>query len=191
MNVTAMEWAARQPIRHMTARALLIQIAALVDNDFSCVVRLQDLAVGISRDAGTARTAIRLLQDQGLVTRQYRFGDDGRRLTNRYCLNHPDAPAPDQHRSHSYVHSPEKRKEGPPNSPNFPSRLHPVGRPESTPSNDGNPTDTHQRRHKPRSGIPGGDPVLPLDLGETHPGDAMAQISSGTEHYTTNNNRIT
>ncbi len=91
MNVRALEWAARQNVSHAVARVLLIELALLAGDDFSCVTSLQTLASRTSRDRNTVRKWIHLLVSSGLVVREDRFADDGTRLASRYVLNHPDA----------------------------------------------------------------------------------------------------
>ncbi len=90
-NVTALEWAARQNVRQATAKLLLIQLATMADNDFSCRASIQTLATHISKQNGAARNALRVLENLGLITCHSQFGTDGSRLANRYNINHPDA----------------------------------------------------------------------------------------------------
>lgn len=91
MDVRALEWAARQNISHAVARVLLIELALLADDDFSCVTSLQTLAASTSRDRNNVRKWVHLLVSSGLVACEDRFADDGTRLASRYALNHPDA----------------------------------------------------------------------------------------------------
>ncbi len=91
MNATALEWAARQNVRQATAKLLLIQLATMVDHDFSCRTSIQTLATGISKQNGAARNALRVLENLGLIACHSQFGADGSRLANRYYINHPDA----------------------------------------------------------------------------------------------------
>ena len=91
MNVRALEWAARQNISHTVARVVLIELALLAGDDFSCVISLQTLATRTSRERNTVRKWVHLLVSSGLVARDDRFADDGTRLASRYVLNHPDA----------------------------------------------------------------------------------------------------
>lgn len=90
-NVTALEWAARQNVRQATAKLLLIQLATMADNDFSCRASVQTLATRISKQSGAARRAVHILENLGLIACDSQFGDDGSRLANLYYINHPDA----------------------------------------------------------------------------------------------------
>jgi hypothetical protein len=182
VNVRALEWAARQNISHAVARVLLIELALLAGDDFSCVISLQTLAARTSRDRNTVRKWIHLLVSSGLVSCEDRFADDGTRLASRYVLNHPDA----REGAASFA--------GQPFSPSLPQK--PEGDPAdsvrvipqprdhraSKPDSPTHRTGRGQHHHlpRPRPTMPGDDPVLPLDLGDTPSGQDNPGIRSGT-----------
>ena len=182
MNGRALEWAARQNISHALARVLLIELALLAGDDFSCVISLQTLANRTSRDRNTVRKWIHLLVSSGLVTCDERFADDGTRLASRYVLNHPDA--------HEGAASPA----GQPFSPSLPKKLegdpadsvrvipqpcdHRASKPDSPTDRTGR--GKHHYLPRPRPTMPGDDPVLPLDLGDDSPGQGGTGIRSRT-----------
>ncbi len=91
MNDSALAWAARQNVSQATAKLLLIQLATMVDNDFSCRASVQTLATAISKKNGAARRALHILEDLDLIACHSQFGADGSRLANRYYINHTDA----------------------------------------------------------------------------------------------------
>ena len=182
MNVGALEWAARQNISHAVARVLLIELALLAGDDFSCVISLQALAARTSRDRNTVRKWIHLLVSSGLVACEDRFADDGTRLASRYVLNHPDAreDASSLTAEPFSPSLPEKPARDPADSGRgIPrSREHQESRPDSPTARTG-----REARHylpRPRPTMPGDDPVLPLDLGDTPPGQDSTGIRSGT-----------
>lgn len=182
VNVRALEWAARQNISHAVARVLLIELALLAGDDFSCVISLQTLAARTSRDRNTVRKWVHLLVSLGLVGCKDRFADDGTRLASRYVLNHPDARedaafAAGQPFSPSLPEEPE----GAPTDSRrgiSPSHQHQESKPDSPTARTGKETRHHLPR--PRPTMPGDDPVLPLDLGETPPGQDSTGMRSGT-----------
>ena len=182
MNIQALEWAARQNISHAVARVLLIELALLAGEDFSCVISLQALAARTSRDRNTVRKWVHLLVSSGLVACEDRFADDGTRLASRYVLNHPDArenaPSP---AAQPFSPSLSEKAEG---APADSGRGIPRSR-EQRESKADSPTDRTGRetRHhlpRPRPTPPSDDPVLPLDLGDTPPGQDSTGIRSGT-----------
>ena len=183
VNVRALEWAARQNISHAVARVLLIELALLAGDDFACVTSLQALAVRTSRDRNTVRRWIHLLVSSGLVACDERFADDGTRLASRYVLNHPDATA-GARSSATQTFSPslpEKLEGDPADSVRVIPQPH-----EHRESKADSPTERtgKETRHylpRPRPTMPGDDPVLPLDLGDTSPGQDSTGIRSGTE----------
>lgn len=65
-------------------RVLLIELAMLVGEDFSCVTSLQALVTRISRDRNTVCTS-------GLVSCDERFAEDGTRPASRHLLSHRDS----------------------------------------------------------------------------------------------------
>ena len=181
MNVRALEWAARQNISHAVARVLLIELALLAGDDFACVISLQALAVRTSRDRNTVRKWIHLLVSSGLVACDERFADDGTRLASRYVLNHPDAGAAS---SAGQPFSPSLPQEPEGDPTDFgrgisPSREHRESKADSRTERTGK--ETRHYLPRPRPTMPGDDPVLPLDLGDTSPGQDSTGIRSGTE----------
>ena len=118
----------------------------------------------------------------GLVSCEDRFADDGTRLASRYMLNHPDA--------HEDAASPA----GQPFSPSLLEKLEgdpadsrrviPQPRVHRKPNPDSPPDRTgrgkHHRLPRPRPTMPGDDPVLPLDLGDTSPDQDGTVIRSRT-----------
>ena len=182
VNVRALEWAARQNISHAVARVLLIELALLAGDDFSCVISLQALASRTSRDRNTVRKWVHLLVSSGLVDCEDRFADDGTRLASRYVLNHPDAG--------EVTSSPAGQPFSPPlpGRPEgdsadsvrgiSPSRKHRESKADSPTARTGKGTRHYLPR--PRPTMPGDDPVLPLDLGDTPPGRTTTGIRSGT-----------
>ena len=182
MNLPALEWAARQNISHAVARVLLIELALLAGDDFSCVISLQTLAARTSRDRNTVRKWIHLLVTSGLVACDERFADDGTRLASRYVLNHPDARknAASPAAEHFSPPLPDKPEGDPADS----GRGIPQPRKHREPKADSPTARTgRETRHylpRPRPTMPGDDPVLPLDLGGTPPGRDGTGMRSGT-----------
>ena len=183
VNVRALEWAARQNISHAVARVLLIELALLAGDDFACVTSLQALAVRTSRDRNTVRKWIHLLISSGLVACDERFADDGTRLASRYVLNHPDA-GDDTASPAAQPFSPSLPERPGGDSTDFgrgisPSREHRESKADSRTDRTGK--ETRHYLPRPRPTMPADDPVLPLDLGDTSPGQDSTGIRSGTE----------
>ena len=87
----ALDWAWKQQLPP-TAKLVLINLAGRIDQAYSCYPSLTTICedTGLSRSSVT-RT-LNLLEDNDLLMRASRQRANGSTRSNRYYLNHPEAP---------------------------------------------------------------------------------------------------
>ncbi len=91
MYTKAVVWAGNQEIGSPVAKLVLLQLALHVDGSFACLLSVRQLARAASSGQSTVRRALKELEKQGFITRDYQFDESGSQRSSRYLLNHPAA----------------------------------------------------------------------------------------------------
>lgn len=73
------------------AKLVLLQLALQVDGSFACLLSVRQLARAASSGQSTVRRALKELETQGFISRDYQFDESGSQRSSRYLLNHPAA----------------------------------------------------------------------------------------------------
>ena len=91
VNTKAVAWARNQQTGSAITTLVLLQLALRVDSDFACLLSVRTLARATSSGQSTVRRALKALEYQGYVTRDYQFDESGSQRSSRYLLNRPGA----------------------------------------------------------------------------------------------------
>jgi len=86
MSNEAITWAWRQTLTTMAEKLVLVRLADMADERFSCWPGQKRLADDSSCSEPTVRRALRGLEAKGLIYRERRSRDDGSRTSDRYVL---------------------------------------------------------------------------------------------------------
>jgi hypothetical protein len=88
----ALGWAAEQKTGSVLAKSVLLRLADMADERWSCFPGVKLLVEETEGSERGVRNALRLLEDLALITTHERRRDNGSATSNRYFLNAPDAP---------------------------------------------------------------------------------------------------
>lgn len=147
MSWKALEWAIAIEASTPTERVVLMLLANRADKSFTCYPSIRKLVVESCAAKSTVMKTLRRLEDGGFIVRVARHHESGARRSNRYLLNHPDAP-----------HRHASAETGLPRSDNGTGPVRSVDR-------EG-PTPTHQRVHD-------SDPLNPPAEPSSEPSSAV------------------
>jgi hypothetical protein len=88
----ALAWAKNQPAGSALAKVVLLLLAERADERYSCFPNLATLAEEADSNRRSVRRVIRSLEERGLITTVARTRESGVSTSNRYFINHPEAP---------------------------------------------------------------------------------------------------
>lgn len=80
-------WAAEQRVGDVGTKATLLILANYADENFSCFPGQETIARETEQSVSTVRRQLKRLVGLGLVSREHRYDDAGRRTSDRYYLN--------------------------------------------------------------------------------------------------------
>ena len=92
MSWKALEWAIAIEASTPTERVVLMLLANRADESFTCYPSIRKLVAESCAARSTVMKTLRSLEDDGLIVRVAQHHESGARRSNRYLLNHPDAP---------------------------------------------------------------------------------------------------
>lgn len=92
MSWKALEWSVVVEVSTPIERLVLMLLANRADDNFSCYPSQRTLVSETCAARSTVLKVLRKLEDDGFLVRVARHHESGARRSNRYLLNHPDAP---------------------------------------------------------------------------------------------------